>query len=193
MPPPLLNTTPEYVEMNSQFNEAPHSYSLNVPNTPDSEASQKPLELLSKQEPPRVAPKPSRPPKKSALLTTGGGRAVDAEDMSPPHGASPPRSEAATPTNAPPIPVKKKNSLHRRKGPVIYDQPPTGGIRQITQQLESTSLSQPRPTQVQTSSQNDIHHNRTVDTSPPVAPITTPPNQENTKSVSCLSLTNKCV
>ena len=187
VPPPSLNTTRDYVEMNSQLNEAPRSYSLNVPNTPpDSEVPQKPLELLHKQEPPRVAPKPSRPPKKSALLTAGGGRAVDTEDLSSPQGVSPPRSEAATPTNAPPIPVKKKNSLHRRKGMAIYDQPPTGDVRQISQQLEFTSLSQPQPTQVQTSSQNGMYPTCTVDTSPPVAPVTTPPEHENTKPVGCL-------
>ena len=42
----------------------------------------------------------------------------------PTRGVSPPHSGAATPTNAPPIPVKKKNSLHRRKGLAVYDQPP---------------------------------------------------------------------
>ena len=182
-------TTQEYVVMNNQLNEAPRSYSLNVPNTPPgaAEVPQKPLELPHKQEAPRVAPKPSRPPKKSVLLSVGG------RDVSPPHGISPPHSGAAPPTNAPPtnappIPVKKKNSLHRRKGLAVYDQP-DGDIGKISQQFESTSLSHPQPTQVQTSSHNDLPY--TVDTAP-VAPVTMAPDHDTTKPVSYPSKT-KCV
>ena len=190
--PPAI-TTPEYVVMNNQHNEAPRSYSLNVPNTPPgaAELPQKTLELPPKQEPPRVAPKPSRPPKKSALLSVGGNRSVDAGDVTPPCGVSPPHSEAATPTNAPPVPVKKKNSLHRRKGLAVYDQP-DGDVGKISQRFESTSLSHPQPMQVQTSPHYDSPKDLrtpTVVTSPPVAPVTMAPDQNTTESVSYLSTT----
>ena len=196
MSQPSAITTPEYVVMNNQLNEAPRSYSLNVPNTPPgaAELPQRTLELPHKQEPPRVAPKPSRPPKKSALLSVGGNRSVDTGDVSPPHGVSPPHSGAAMPINPPPVPVKKKNSLHRRKGLAVYDQP-DGDVGKISQQFESTSLSHPQPTQVQNSPHYDSPkelRTHTVATSPPVAPVTMAPDHNTTKSVSHPSKT-KCV
>ena len=182
-------TPPEYVVMNSHVNESPRSYSLNIPNTPPgTESPQKPIEVPHKQEPPRVAPKPSRPPKKSALLAGGANHSsMDTGDVSPSNSISPPHSEVTTPTTAPPVPVKKKNSLHRRKGLAIYDQPPAHSeISRISQQFESTSLSSPQTTQVPTTSHNHSSyiHTHTENTSPPVAPVTMAPDHDSSKSVS---------
>jgi len=149
--------------MNSPpITESPRTYSLNVPTTPPG-VEQRPLDTIQKA--PQVAPKPSRPPKKSALLS-GGTSNVNSEQVK---------------SSMPPVIPAKKNSLHRRKGLATYDQTDSNTCN-VTQQLESTSISsEPQTASSAVSPFNALPK----DVSPPVAPVTIPISAPKSVSYPC--------
>ena len=156
---PSTTTPIDYVQMNSPaINESPRTYSLNVPTTPPG-VEQRPLDTVHKA--PQVAPKPSRQPKKSALLS--GGTSIEQQVKSA----------------MPPVIPAKKNSLHRRKGLAIYDQTDSN----ISQQLESTSISS-EPRTVPSNAVPPFNA-QPKDVSPPVAPVTMPTSNPKTVSYPC--------
>jgi len=157
-------TTPvDYVQMNSPpINDSPRTYSLNVPTTPPG-VEQRPLDTVHKA--PQVAPKPSRPPKKSALLSGGTGN-VNFEQVK---------------SSKPPVIPAKKNSPHRRKGLATYDQT-DNSINNISQQLGSTSISS-EPSTVP--SDLPPFNAQSKDVSPKIAPVSMPTSAPKSVSYPC--------